>query len=138
MLTLICSTSCVFRYLAAVVVSLDLSVIGGSSLRIGEVLYIVAHHKDDLIGHHSLINEVKNDVFNHLTNDDLGFIEGVRSSQYLTGAYTCGFGLICFDAWNVHRLPAPRLINDIHGVFAEFTVESFSSVREQRATSPIV
>ena len=122
MLAHVGSAPCMLRGLSTISICRNFSLVSGSALRICQVLNIITHHQNNLVRRKALLHELKHNLVNHFLNNDPGFVKGIRTGQNLSRAGACRFWFICFDTCNVNRLPAPRLVNEKNGIFAELPV----------------
>ena len=108
---------------AAVVIGGDLPLVAGGSCGVGEVLDIVAHGEDDLVGHKALIHQIQGEEIRHLADDQAGLLVGVGVLQHLTRGDAVGLGLVGLDIGNGAGLPAPGMVDEQLGVDTEELIE---------------
>ena len=103
---------CLFGNLPPIGIFLDCAVILCPSCWVGQVLNIIAHGENHLIGDKPLVHQVQHKQIRHLSDNQLRLLRLVGTVQYLTGAEAVGAGTVCLDCLNGRRLPAPRMVNE--------------------------
>ena len=120
------------RHLAAVKIRGDRPVVSAAYRGIGQVFDVVAHGQHDLAGDQPLFQQVERKLAGHFLRDQPRFVKGVGALQHLPRAKAVRGGAVGLDVRHGARLPAPCVVDQELGVYAEQPVQQVLVVKVVR------
>ena len=108
---------------AAVAVDLGLAVIAPAACRVGQIFDVVADGEHDLVGDEPLVHQIEHKQIGHLAQHEPRLVRRVGAGEHLPGADALERGRQLFDGLDGARLPAPGVVDEQLGVFAEQAVQ---------------
>ena len=109
--------------LSSVTVCFDFSMIPFLQIRIFQIVNIISHCQDNLIGDESFIYQIQHQQIRHLPRYQPCLLKRIRALQHLTGTDAAALRLVCLNISNGTRFPAPCMIDQKLCVDAEQSIQ---------------
>ena len=104
---------------AAIVIPHNLPVIPFSPLGILQILDVIAHRDNKLVGDQPLFHQIQREEVRHFPEHQPRLVRLIGLMQHLSRSQAVVLRPVCFDRRDGAGLPAPRVVDEKFRIFAE-------------------